>query len=100
VDLVDAAVQLHHVLAAEQSTEVPDEHEHRGPVSPEGPEHDRAALRVEDGHLREIIGAGRHGPVIAHLARGLATPDPLAPTDASLSKPREIIVSRGGPLVA
>ena len=37
------AVQLHHVLAAVNSTEVANEHEHRGAVAPERAELDRSA---------------------------------------------------------
>jgi hypothetical protein len=54
-------VQLHHVLAAVDSTEVADEHQDRGPVPPQGAEVDRGAALVENRHRCEIIGAAQHG---------------------------------------
>jgi hypothetical protein len=51
-------VQLHHVLAAVDSTEVTEEREDDGLVAPQRTELDYATGLVEDRHLREIIDAG------------------------------------------
>ncbi len=49
------------MIAAVNSTEVPDEDQHRGAIAPERAELDSLAVLVEDGQLCEVVGAIQHG---------------------------------------